>query len=99
MWEDPVNELGGKWVIQFPRNKTGEDINTLWLYTVSSFYSFIIKYSKNWLDAQIYLYDILKLQNTAGKNLICLILLSLIWFRCLLALGKDLIMQTKYAVL
>ncbi|CAB4467855.1 eukaryotic translation initiation factor 4E-1 [Rhizophagus irregularis] len=34
MWEDPVNELGGKWVIQFPRNKTGEDINTLWLYTM-----------------------------------------------------------------
>src|SRR5688500_11694896 len=36
MWEDPVNELGGKWVIQFPRNKTGEDINTLWLYAVSN---------------------------------------------------------------
>jgi len=42
MWEDPVNEFGGKWVIQFPRNKTGEDINTLWLYTVSSFVFFII---------------------------------------------------------
>lgn len=42
MWEDPVNELGGKWVIQFPRNKTGEDINTLWLYTVSNFYIFLI---------------------------------------------------------
>ncbi|CAG8692284.1 14801_t:CDS:2, partial [Racocetra fulgida] len=35
MWEDPANEQGGKWVIQFPRNKTGEEINTLWLYTVS----------------------------------------------------------------
>ncbi|CAG8451600.1 13188_t:CDS:2 [Acaulospora colombiana] len=34
MWEDPVNENGGKWVIQFPRNKTGEDINNLWLYTM-----------------------------------------------------------------
>ncbi|CAG8676988.1 16354_t:CDS:2, partial [Cetraspora pellucida] len=34
MWEDPANEQGGKWVIQFPRNKTGEEINTLWLYTM-----------------------------------------------------------------
>ncbi|CAG8469479.1 10215_t:CDS:2 [Acaulospora morrowiae] len=34
MWEDPVNENGGKWVIQFPRHKTGEEINTLWLYTM-----------------------------------------------------------------
>ncbi|CAG8658087.1 13004_t:CDS:2 [Funneliformis mosseae] len=34
MWEDPVNEYGGKWVVQFMRNKTGEDINTLWLYTM-----------------------------------------------------------------
>jgi translation initiation factor 4E len=42
MWEDPENELGGKWVIQFPRNKTGEDINTLWLYTVSNFCIFDI---------------------------------------------------------
>ncbi|RUS31191.1 translation initiation factor eIF 4e-like domain-containing protein [Jimgerdemannia flammicorona] len=33
-WEDPANEKGGKWVIQFPRTKTGEDINNLWLYTV-----------------------------------------------------------------
>ncbi|KAG9306158.1 hypothetical protein G9A89_016062 [Geosiphon pyriformis] len=34
MWEDQANEKGGKWVIQFPRNKTGEDINDLWLYTM-----------------------------------------------------------------
>ncbi|CAG8635071.1 3102_t:CDS:2 [Paraglomus brasilianum] len=34
MWEDPVNEHGGKWLVQFSRHKTGEDINTLWLYTM-----------------------------------------------------------------
>ncbi|CAG8572096.1 24784_t:CDS:2 [Dentiscutata erythropus] len=34
MWEDPANEQGGKWVIQFPRNKTGDDINDLWLFTM-----------------------------------------------------------------
>ena len=45
MWEDPANEQGGKWVIQFPRNKTGDDINDLWLYTVSTA-SFFIKTDK-----------------------------------------------------
>ncbi|RHZ79801.1 hypothetical protein Glove_140g224 [Diversispora epigaea] len=34
MWEDTANEQGGKWVIQFPRNKTGEEINNYWLYTM-----------------------------------------------------------------
>ena len=38
MWEDTANEQGGKWVIQFPRNKTGEEINNYWLYTVSYYY-------------------------------------------------------------
>ncbi|OZJ05458.1 hypothetical protein BZG36_01644 [Bifiguratus adelaidae] len=33
-WEDPENTNGGKWVIQFPRGKTGEEINNIWLYTV-----------------------------------------------------------------
>ncbi|KAL1921018.1 uncharacterized protein VTP21DRAFT_11653 [Calcarisporiella thermophila] len=34
MWEDAANEKGGKWSIQFPRNRTGEEINNYWLYTV-----------------------------------------------------------------
>ncbi|KAI8366681.1 translation initiation factor eIF 4e-like domain-containing protein [Radiomyces spectabilis] len=31
-WEDPANAKGGKFGIQFPKNKTGEAINTYWLY-------------------------------------------------------------------
>ncbi|KAK9763069.1 eukaryotic translation initiation factor 4E [Basidiobolus ranarum] len=31
MWEDSSNANGGKWVVQLPK-KTGEHINTLWLY-------------------------------------------------------------------
>ncbi|CAG8499291.1 1076_t:CDS:2 [Ambispora leptoticha] len=34
MWEDPINEKGGKWVIQFHRSRIGEEINNLWLYTM-----------------------------------------------------------------
>jgi len=34
MWEDPENERGGKWVIQFHKNKIGDDINKLWLHTM-----------------------------------------------------------------
>jgi translation initiation factor 4E len=34
-WEDPANEHGGKFSVQFPKNRTGEAINDLWLYTVS----------------------------------------------------------------
>ncbi|KAI9473492.1 MAG: eukaryotic translation initiation factor 4E-1 [Benjaminiella poitrasii] len=30
-WEDPVNANGGKFSIQFPRNRTGEAINDYWL--------------------------------------------------------------------
>ncbi|KAI8992014.1 translation initiation factor eIF 4e-like domain-containing protein [Mycotypha africana] len=30
-WEDPVNASGGKFSIQFPRNRTGEAINDYWL--------------------------------------------------------------------
>ncbi|KAG0181364.1 eukaryotic translation initiation factor 4E [Apophysomyces sp. BC1034] len=31
-WEDPANAEGGKFSIQFPRNRTGEAINDYWLY-------------------------------------------------------------------
>ncbi|KAI9275851.1 translation initiation factor eIF 4e-like domain-containing protein [Phascolomyces articulosus] len=31
-WEDPANSNGGKFSIQFPRNRTGEGINDYWLY-------------------------------------------------------------------
>jgi translation initiation factor 4E len=35
MWEDKMNEKGGKWVLQFPRNaKKPEDVNEAWLYTM-----------------------------------------------------------------
>ncbi|KAH8554157.1 translation initiation factor Eif4e [Umbelopsis sp. PMI_123] len=33
-WEDPANEHGGKFSVQFPKNRTGEAINDLWLYTL-----------------------------------------------------------------
>ncbi|KAL0079776.1 translation initiation factor eIF 4e-like domain-containing protein [Phycomyces blakesleeanus] len=31
-WEDPMNAEGGKFGIQFPRNRTGEAINDYWLH-------------------------------------------------------------------
>ncbi|KAI8148859.1 translation initiation factor eIF 4e-like domain-containing protein [Fennellomyces sp. T-0311] len=31
-WEDPANANGGKFGIQFPRNRTGDQINDYWLY-------------------------------------------------------------------
>ncbi|KAI9317072.1 translation initiation factor eIF 4e-like domain-containing protein [Dichotomocladium elegans] len=31
-WEDPANANGGKFSIQFPRNRTGEAINDYWMY-------------------------------------------------------------------
>lgn len=33
-WEDPENKNGGKWAIQFPREKTKSQIDKIWLYTV-----------------------------------------------------------------
>ncbi|KAJ2956721.1 hypothetical protein NQZ79_g7458 [Umbelopsis isabellina] len=33
-WEDPANESGGKFSVQLPKNRTGEAINDLWLYTL-----------------------------------------------------------------
>ncbi|KAI8093337.1 translation initiation factor eIF 4e-like domain-containing protein, partial [Halteromyces radiatus] len=33
-WEDPANAKGGKFSIQFPRNRTGEAINNYWLHTI-----------------------------------------------------------------
>ncbi|KAI8583581.1 hypothetical protein K450DRAFT_221810 [Umbelopsis ramanniana AG] len=33
-WEDPANEHGGKFSVQLPKNRTGEAINDLWLYTL-----------------------------------------------------------------
>ncbi|KAJ9106862.1 hypothetical protein QFC19_002991 [Naganishia cerealis] len=33
-WEDPVNKHGGKWSVQFPRDRTRERIDQMWLYTV-----------------------------------------------------------------
>ncbi|KAJ3335980.1 hypothetical protein HDU83_009761, partial [Entophlyctis luteolus] len=35
MWEDPLNEKGGKWVAQVPKAKMAE-FDTLWLNTVLS---------------------------------------------------------------
>jgi translation initiation factor 4E len=36
-WEDPINENGGKFSIQFQRTKQmGEAVNQLWLYAVSA---------------------------------------------------------------
>lgn len=34
-WEDPANAKGGKWAVQFPREKSRGTIDSLWLYTVS----------------------------------------------------------------
>lgn len=42
-WEDAANEKGGKWVIQFPRTKTGEEINKYWLNTVFTVIIFCAK--------------------------------------------------------
>lgn len=33
-WEDAANANGGKFSIQFPRNRTGEAINDYWLNLV-----------------------------------------------------------------
>ncbi|KAJ9122488.1 hypothetical protein QFC22_001916 [Naganishia vaughanmartiniae] len=33
-WEDPVNKHGGKWAVQFPRDKTRDRIDQMWLYTI-----------------------------------------------------------------
>lgn len=34
-WEDPANKHGGKWSVQFPREKTRDRIDQMWLYMVS----------------------------------------------------------------
>lgn len=34
-WEDPANKHGGKWSVQFPRDKTRNQIDAMWLNTVS----------------------------------------------------------------
>ncbi|KAF9916392.1 eukaryotic translation initiation factor 4E, partial [Linnemannia zychae] len=34
MWEDPANKNGGKWSIQLPRNRTMNEIDNIWLYTM-----------------------------------------------------------------
>ena len=39
-WEDPVNDLGGKWVVTSPKNKHSE-LNDLWLTTVRLCYASI----------------------------------------------------------
>ncbi|KAJ9127046.1 hypothetical protein QFC24_001278 [Naganishia onofrii] len=33
-WEDPVNKHGGKWAVQFPRDRTRDRIDQMWLYTI-----------------------------------------------------------------
>ncbi|CAO3599901.1 unnamed protein product [Absidia cylindrospora] len=33
-WEDPANANGGKFSIQFPRNRTADAINNFWLHTL-----------------------------------------------------------------
>ncbi|KAI5452188.1 eukaryotic translation initiation factor 4E [Naganishia albida] len=33
-WEDPANKHGGKWSVQFPREKTRDRIDQMWLYMV-----------------------------------------------------------------
>lgn len=34
-WEDAQNKDGGKWSIQFPREKSKSVVDKMWLYTVS----------------------------------------------------------------
>ncbi|KDN52208.1 eukaryotic translation initiation factor 4E [Tilletiaria anomala UBC 951] len=36
MWEDPANAKGGKWSVQFPREKSKSQIDNIWLYTMLS---------------------------------------------------------------
>lgn len=38
-WEDESNAEGGKFGIQFPKNKAGEAINDYWMYLVSFFFN------------------------------------------------------------
>jgi len=33
-WEDEANKYGGKWSIQFPKEKTRSNIDKMWLYTM-----------------------------------------------------------------
>ena len=41
-WEDPANSNGGKFSIQFPRNRTGEGINDYWLYLVCCLFTWLV---------------------------------------------------------
>jgi hypothetical protein len=42
-WEDEANANGGKFSIQFPRNRTGEAINDYWLNLVRNHNRIIIE--------------------------------------------------------
>lgn len=35
MWEDAANEKGGKWVMQIPKARKADEVNDMWMYTVS----------------------------------------------------------------
>jgi len=34
-WEDEANKNGGKWSIQLPKDKNRNNVDKMWLYTVS----------------------------------------------------------------
>lgn len=43
-WEDPINENGGKFSVQFQRTKQmGESLNQLWLHAVSDDNSYLTR--------------------------------------------------------
>ncbi len=40
MWEDNRNRLGGRWLVNLSRNARTQDLDKMWLETVSPFYLF-----------------------------------------------------------
>lgn len=49
-WEDPINENGGKFSVQFQRTKQmGESLNQLWLHAVSDDNSYLTRPSPGFL--------------------------------------------------
>ena len=45
-WEDEANAEGGKFGIQFPKNKAGDAINEYWMYLVRSTHVDAVKCTK-----------------------------------------------------
>ena len=41
MWEDPKNRCGGRWLVNLSKTQRMQELDRLWLETVSIFFIFI----------------------------------------------------------